>query len=100
MEDAESGSPGVPENYQTLLSPTGFTMPEGINNNGSIAGQDGSLQAGFLLNSGNYVPFILPDYAESTIFGLNDDVELAGWYFTEATPPAPQTQSFILEIPH
>jgi len=73
-------------------------MPQAISNNGIVAGEDSGLQAGFFLDprsAASYTVLGIPGSYQSTVFGLNDDMELVGWYFT-----ATQLQGYIFDPSH
>jgi hypothetical protein len=82
-------SPGA--NTTIIASPTGQTEPRGINNNGIIAGTDLGL-GGVVINGPNYVPL---NISGSSVFGLNDDLELAGFYTN-----GPEDFGMVLDAPH
>lgn len=89
FDDAEAGPPGA--NTTIIASPTGQTEPRGINNNGIIAGTDLGL-GGVVINGPNYVPL---NISGSSVFGLNDDLELAGFYTN-----GPEDFGMVLDAPH
>jgi hypothetical protein len=98
VNDAQSAAPGNPANYQALTTPSTYTFPQGINNNGIVTGEDANLMAGFFLdprNSNSYATLpVLPGTNESTLLGLNDTVQAAGWVYTT------QIQGILLDTAH
>jgi probable HAF family extracellular repeat protein len=97
VNDAQSGAPGDTANYQTLTAPTPYALPQGINNNGIVVGEDGAVSTAFFLdprNSNSYASVTIPGTSESTLLGLNDTVQSAGWVYTT------QIQGILLDTTH
>ena len=98
VDDAQGATPGNTANYQPLSTPSVYTFPQGINNNGIIAGEDANSLVGFFLdprNSNSYVTMpALPNTSESTLLGLNDSVQASGWVYTN------QSQGILLDTAH
>lgn len=85
VNDAQSSVPGNTANYQALSTPSLYTLPQGINNNGIVTGEDANLLAGFFLDprsSNSYASVSVPGTSESTLLGLNDSVQSAGWVYS------------------
>jgi hypothetical protein len=98
VQDPQSNVPGNPVYYQPIFSPSGLTFPQGINNNGIVTGEDANLIAGFFLdprNSASYATLTVQGTSQSTILGLNDTIQAAGWDYSST-----QVQGFLLDTGH
>jgi hypothetical protein len=89
VDDIENGSPGPSDNLAILYTtaPGGLLGIAGINNNGQIAGSfltgddlslQGPLQGFFVNTDDTVIGFPLFDTYFDFLFGLNDDVQMAG----------------------
>ena len=97
VNDAQGATPGNAANYQALSTPSAYTFPQGINNNGIVTGEDANLIAGFFLDprySSSYATVSIPNTSETTLLGLNDSVQAAGWVYTT------QSQGILLDTAH
>jgi probable HAF family extracellular repeat protein len=97
VNDAQSSAPGNTANYQALSTPSPYTFPQGINNNGIVTGEDAAVSAGFFLDprsSTSYALVNIPGTSESTLLGLNDTVQAAGWVYST------QVQGILLDTTH
>ena len=97
VNDPESATPGNPANYQTLTAPTPYALPQGINNNGIVVGDDAAASTAFFVdprNSNSYAALTIPGASESHLLNLNDTAQSAGWDYST------QIQGILLDTTH